>query len=373
VDEATLDEELKATWAAVMGGDDGDESNDDADAGDEPEAQPPADDAESAPETPEASRARDESGKFVKAAEKPAEIAESGGEAAPVEPAAAIEPMVTRQGKTIDVNRPPSSWRPLAKAEWEKLPPTVRAEIHRREEDSFRGLAEIQPDVQLGRSIKQVIEPYRMLIEAEGGTPERAVAQLLQTAALFRVGTPAQKQQALMGIAQQYGIQMPDGSQQYQQPQPVYQPQEFRDPRVDQMLWQQEQQQSQHFESAVERFQTEADAQGKPLRPYFADVEREMVAFIPQIKGEMPGATPAEILQQAYDRATWAHPEIRQLLQQKQMSELEAARRTENQRRISEAKKAASVNTPRRAVIPVESALSDDDFIADAARKIGLI
>jgi hypothetical protein len=150
-------------------------------------------------------------------------------------------------------------------------------------------------------------------------------------------------------------------------------PQDFRDPRLDQLLQMQEQQQTQQTESAIARFQTETDAHGQPLRPYFADVEREMTALIPHLKSEMPGATPVELLQRAYDSATWAHPEIRQLLQQKQMSELEATRRTENQRRISEAKKAASVNTPRRAVIPVDGGMSDDDFIADAARKIGLI
>jgi len=358
-DEATLDEELKAAWAASMGGED--------DAEDTPEEEAPSEPVEEAPEATEAEPARDESGKFVKGAKKPAEPVKAEAEPLPVE----IEPIIRRDGKQVDVNRPPSSWKPLARAEWDKLPATVRAEIHRREEDAFRGLSAVEPDVQLGRGIRQVIEPYRMLIEAEGGTPERAVAHLLQTAALFRVGTPQQKQQALLSIAHQYGIQMPDGTNPPYQPQ--YQPQDFRDPRVDQLLQMQEQQQTQQTESAIARFQNEADAQGKPLRPYFADVEREMTALIPHLKTEIPGATPVELLQEAYDRATWAHPEIRQLLQQKQMSELEATRRTENQRRISEAKKAASVNTPRRAVIPVDGGMSDDDFIADAARKIGLI
>ena len=378
-EEQTLDEELSAAWQDIQSRGEDDAEADIADA---PQA-------ESKPE-----RARDESGKFVKAeatadeaaeaeespeAQPQADAASEARKRAPDAPDSAphdeAEPLVTPQGRQIDVNRAPSSWRPLAKAEWDKIPPAVRAEIHRRESDTHRGLAEIMPDVQLGRSIKEVIEPYRMLIEAEGGTPERAVASLLQTAALFRVGTPGQKQAALYQIAQQYGIPMPQGDgQQYAAPQT------FHDPRVDQLLAQQqreaqlrEQREMQQHESIVSTFRNATDQQGQPLRPHFDDVEAEMVALVPAIKAANPGMGAADVLQQAYDRATWAHPEIRQLLQQKQMSELEAKRRAENQRRVTEAKKAASVNTPRRAVVNADGGGDLDEVIRDTARKIGLI
>ena len=375
-EEQTLDEELSAAWQDIQSRGEDDAEADIADA---PQA-------ESKPE-----RARDESGKFVKAEDRAddAELARPSADdnarkrapeapiSGPQESADDDAPPVTPQGRQIDVNRPPSSWRPLAKAEWEKLPETVRAEIHRRESDTHRGLAEIMPDIELGRSIKQVIEPYRMLIEAEGGTPERAVASLLQTAALFRVGTPGQKQAALYQIAQQYGIPMPQGDGQQQQ---YAAPQTFHDPRVDQLLAQQqreaqlrEQREMQQHESIVSTFRNATDQQGQPLRPHFDDVEAEMVALVPAIKAANPGMGAADVLQQAYDRATWAHPEIRQLLQQKQMSELEAKRRAENQRRVTEAKKAASVNTPRRAVVNADGGGDLDEVIRDTARKIGLI
>jgi len=338
--------------------------------------------------------ARDKDGKFVK---QPKEIARSREPKTPSTEASSADAAATpaeggsgaspnpSPSSAPNLERAPSSWKPAARAEYDKLPKDslLRAEIHRREQDFSNGHNALLPDAQLGKGLRQVIEPYRMLIEAEGGTPERAVASLLRTAAIFRVGTAEQKLQAVAGIAQQYGIDLhvfgqPQG-QQGQQPQPTQH--QFRDPRVDQLLAQNQraeaerQQRTQaEMESTVNRWMNEVDAQGNPTRPYISDVIGEMSALIPQIKEANPNLTNAQALEEAYNRAIWAHPEIRTLLQQQAASAAEAERRTVNQDRVRDARRAASVNVPRRASTPSPGKPGKmEDTIADTARELGLL
>lgn len=318
---------------------------------------------------------RDEKGKFAKPAK--AEPAAKGAPetpalAAAAKPAADAAQFAAEQGadaQTLerDLNRAPSSWKPAAKAAWAALAPEIRAEVLRREGDFLNGQAGLLPDAQFGKELRQVIDPYRMLIEAEGGTPARAVADLMRTAALFRTGTAQQKQAALAQIAQQFGIPLPQSGQigaegaqgaQIQQPQ-----QPFLDPRVDTLLARMERQQREQEavdgarrQSAVSKWENEANAKGEPLRPYVSDVIDDMVAIIPQIRSRNPGAGEHEVLQQAYESATWANPEIRALLQKQSQDELEAKRREDTLRKSAEAKKAASVNLPRRAARTTQAA-----------------
>jgi hypothetical protein len=197
---------------------------------------------------PKEERARAPDGKFVAQpkdsaapAEKPDKTAQAG---AVVQAAAEPEaPIVTTTGLPIDVNRPPSSWKPAAKAAWMSLAPEIRTEIHRRESDFLHGGKAQQVDADFGRTIKQTVEPYRMLIDAEGGTPEKAIGALLRTAAIFRTAQPQEKLQALFSIAQQYNVPLAEYMQAEfakakdpNAPATPAQPQTFQDPRVDQLL-----------------------------------------------------------------------------------------------------------------------------------------
>lgn len=325
----------------------------------------------------ETGKARDEQGRFS----KPATVESPAADNATTETAApAAEVTEQAQTRQLDQSIAPSSWKPAAKAKWDAIDPDLRGEILRREEDFLKGQQQLLPDARLGQSMRNVIEPYRMLIESEGGTPERAVQSLLQTAALFRVGTAQQKQQAWMQLGQQYGIQMPgaiggetspDGQQQFPQ-------QPFQDPRVDQLLLlqQQEQQrkiaeQEQRTNSVVETWASEVDKQGKPLRPYLANVLDEMQPIVRYLR-TTSSKSESEILQEAYDRAVWANPETRAVVQQQMQQKQEVERQQANLVKVQEAKKAASVNTPRRAASPAPAKPGKmEDTIRESARTLG--
>jgi hypothetical protein len=286
-------------------------------------------------------------------------------------------------GTAPDLTRAPSSWKPGARSGFEQLPEAVRAEIHRRETDFLKGQQQLQPDAQLGSSIRRTIEPYRMLIEAEGGTPERAVADLLRTAAIFRTGSLQQKYQAVANICQQFGLDpsVLTGGALPPEQQREHQAQQFRDPRVDQLLAQQHQadQQRQSREQAqtagaIETFMAELDEGGNPRRPYLNDVIPDMAAMLPALLQANPTLTHAQALEEAYTRATWAHPEVRALLQREAASASEAQRRAANQTRVAGARRAASVNVPRRAALPAAGKPGTiEDTIAATARELGLI
>lgn len=372
LNDKDLDESMAADWAAIQ----------DKYAGEEPEAPVPEVEVEVAAEPviaePEAGRARDETGKFAKEAKPVEKIAPV--KAAPAKAAVVAEPLEAAAAAIErDINRAPSTWKPAARADFEKLPPAVRAEIHRRETDFLNGQSQLLPDAKFGKSVTEIMAPYKMLIEAEGGTYERAIADMMKTAAMLRLGTPQQKQQMFLQTARQFGVDLrafANPAQPGQQPQ-----QPLQDPRVDQLITQlnQERQQrvqteQQSLEGTVTSWMNENDPQGKPLRPYLGDVMTEMSALVPQIRTQSPSLSHDQVLQQAYERATWGNPEIRTLLLQQQTQGASQTRSAENQNRVREARRAASVNVPRRASLPTPGKPGTlEDTIANTARELGLI
>lgn len=375
-----IDDEIKSDWAEILERHQAEDPEPEQPAAPEtPDPETPAEPVQAAdPEKP-AEPERGADGRFRKGP-KPAKAAPEPVAETPAEPPAEGQPQ-------RDTARAPSTWRPTARAEWTKLPPAVQAEIHRREADFMAGQSQLLPDAKFGKDIRQVVEPYRMLIESEGGTPESAVQELLRTAAVLRTGTTQQKYQTMAAIAQRYGVDLrafaPRPAQAGQQPPGAAPqvPQQFRDPRVDELLSRMNQDVQQRqaaeqrtVEDVASRWMNEADAEGNPKRPYVADVIQEMTAMIPHIKAADPTLTHAQALEAAYERAIWAHPEIRTLLQQEQQAAATAKSAAENQRRVEAARRGASVNVPRRASTPSPAKPgSIEETIAATARELGMI
>lgn len=380
-----VDDTMAADWAAIQ----------DKYRPEEPEAPEPVAAEPEAPEAPARDAkesipvSREADGKFkAQEKDKPAKV----DKAAPAKGVTAAQPKedVPAQEQlsdqpSRDINRAPSTWKPAARTEFDKLSPALKAEIHRREADFSNGQAQLLPDAKFGAEIRKVVDPYRMIIETSGGTPERAISDMLRQAAIMRTGSEQQKYATVAQIANFYDIDLRRFAPQPQtangnQPQ-GQQPQVFRDPRVDQLLERERQaEQTRQAETqravdtTVERWMNEVDAQGNPKRAYLNDVVNEMSALVPQLRQLDPTLTHVQALDAAYERAIWAHPEVRGLLQQKQQTDLDAQRRAENQTRVRDAKRAGSVNVPRRASIPSPGKPGTmEETIGSTARALGLI
>jgi len=354
---------------------------------------------EEAAEAKSDERPRDEHGRFIKSDgavnEAAGKTADNGENAAPADKPAVDEVAGADKAgeeKAQDIAQadlPPSTYTTAAKAAYLALPKDspLRADIKKREADFQKGISQYKQAAEAGTRLMNEIQPYMGIIQSEGGTPERAVKSLLQTAYQLRTGTPQQKGQLVMQIAQQYGA---DLSQFIRQPQTGQdgQPAQF-DPQsltpvVSQLLspleqkinqiegrfmtaqQQREQAEQQEALGRIEAFRSAADAKGQPLHPYFDDVRDMMAGLL--------GSGNAQDLNQAYEMACRAHPEVSKALTAAQQQAQEAQRLENAKRRAAEASRAKVVNASGQGGVGIASPRSnslEDDLGALYDSQVG--
>lgn len=234
---------------------------------------------------------RETTGRFAKrTADAPAHIA------APQPVAGA--PAATALG-TTEVDAAPNSWKDEVKAEWGKLPPTVRQEIQRRERDITTGLQRAAESRKFGDSVYQEVAPYMEILRAEGATPQAAIKTLLETAYILRHGNPEHKRAMMLSLIQQYGINFNT----------AIDPERARVERELDLRRQNDMRGNSDRQVQVEReavSEVEAFAQ-QPGHEHMEAVRPYMVALL--------NAGQAKGLQDAYDQAVWANPTTRAAVQ----------------------------------------------------------
>lgn len=279
-------------------------------------------------------RVRDEQGRF---AEKPKE-AKPARPVLTVKPTNEINPAAAanaaaaanpaNQGiPAVATAKPPDGWNAAAKAKFATLEPDIQAEITRRESDMHRQFTTQDQDRTLGKGIREVAAPYLATIKAEGGDEKAAFAQFLNYAHIMRQGTAMQKLQALHQVAQAYNVELGQPLQQASQFQAAIQPQEIR-ALVQAELDQQRQVQEQSaLTSEIDAFKN------APGHEHYEQVKVLM--------GNLLLSEQAKDLQEAYDQAIWANPEIRSTLTAAQAAAKEQERLTAANARTDAARRAA--------------------------------
>jgi len=159
--------------------------------------------------------------------------------------------------------------------------------------------------------LREIFKPFSEAMASDGMTIPMAVRQL--TAAHHAlIKDPAQGIQWLAG---KYGIdlkQIVEGGTQAGQPDPNVKRLEDRLAQLEgntqrSAQHQQEQERNANL-SKVEQFAEEQDAQGKPLRPHFDDVAKDISMLLRAARESGDSLS----LQDAYDRAIYANPAVRQ-------------------------------------------------------------
>lgn len=255
-------------------------------------------------------RARDESGRFAKKTE-PEKV-----EPEKVEP---TEVVAEEKPPEVPVKRPPSSWKKETQAEWEKLPPHVQDDVLRREADFHRGIEQYKAYAQRAQAYEAAIAPYQQTLQQYGVAPEQAIAALFKADSLLRNGAPHEKAAYFAQLAQDYGVSL-ENIQQPPQVDPAYQ-QLLNEVRQLRQTEAQREQQRQAQEQAQLNSQIAQFAQGKE---HFDAVREDMAALLQ--------AGRAQDLEQAYDMAIWARPDLRSGLLQQQTRAAEEKARAEAQR-----------------------------------------
>ena len=209
----------------------------------------------------------------------------------------------------------PQSWKPGAKAQWDKLPPEVRQEVARREHQTSVVLNESAMSRKVASEFQQAVQPYMARIQSQGVSPTAAVGELLKADYLLSTAPTTQRAQFMAKLISDYGVDLHalDAAlsgvvTQQNDPQVQIQTQ------VQQLLQQQlapyqsllqekqirEQQEQQNLVKTVESFEN------NPKYPYFGQVRQDMADLI-----ELSARRNAPItIEQAYNRAIQSDPSL---------------------------------------------------------------
>jgi len=222
----------------------------------------------------------------------------------------------------VDETPPPASLSGAIKEKWKDLPADVKAEWSKRENDFHQAMTRHDGELNLGRKMKEVINPYMPIIQAEGGTPETAVRDLLNTAYVLRTGSPAQKAEIIRTVAQQYNVDLNQ----------AVQPREEVHPVIAQLQQQIADLQTKANPEAIRnQLQSELESANiqEQIKAFASDASNIHFESVKAPMAALLDSGQAQTMKEAYDAACWANPTIRASLLKEQQSQLEAKRKEE--------------------------------------------
>lgn len=276
------------------------------------------------PEKPSREYNRDEAGKFAaKEAEKAAKAAEKQHQEMTPGPKA---------GPSADpTERAPQAWKPAAREHWAQIPKEAREEIIRHEQQVKQTLQQTAEIRRYADAVQKTLEPYRHFIKAEGSNDFQAIDNMMAAAAKLRTGTSGEIAQLVSQIVQQYGIgrfgaqfiSTLDDVLSGGVPSPQQSQEQMVQNMVNQQLnayqQQQENMRRQAYEQQLEQQSSAAVDQFIGTNPEFYNDVRFMMADL----ADLWDAQGVQYnLQQAYDTACRAHPEVSKVLQQREQAKI---------------------------------------------------
>jgi hypothetical protein len=266
----------------------------------------------------------------------------------------------------------PKSLRLELKDHWEKAPPELQQAFAQRDADYEKGITGYKTRDAEARAITEQFAPYEWILRNEGSTPAQAIAPLLQTAALLRTGTPAQKSQAVAHMIQQFQIPLDQISAHFGGNAPVQQDSHYND------LAQQVQQLTQHITQQQYQAQKTNENRalsviqqfaGDPANMHFEAVSDRMLQLLqaPQVLGDTSQMSEREKLQLAYDTAVRLDPQLAQSLYAQQQQQAQASAQVQRARTAAVSVRGA----PGGSVNPAINQHDRRAVIANALRSIG--
>lgn len=282
----------------------GQQPQDSAPGSEEPEAA-----LDAVAEKPE--RARDpETGQFVKA---PTERSSDKATGEPVKPVPVAKEAVEAPAEPspVPVGKPPTSWSPEARAEWQKLSPALQQAVLKREKEMSDGQAQYSDTKRRWQEIDGIIAPRRAYYQRFGFKSDaEAINHLLTLSDSMERDAPS----TLVHLARHYNVdlaRLTGGQAQPGQQQPQPQPSVDLDSKV------QEQVALQFARMTVQEFEQQPPEHYQEVKPLM-----KQLLEIGQ----------AADMQDAYDKAVWMHPETR--------AKLLEAKATEDAKRVQAQKPA---------------------------------
>lgn len=238
---------------------------------------------------------------------------------------------------------PPDTWTKEAKAEWAKLPPTIQGEVAKREADIAKYVGETRGKVNIADGFSKMLEPYQPIFQQYGVNAWNHVDALLKAHSALMFGNPQQKATMAFALLKDAGVdpsKLTGGN-----PLDAIAPQNQENAALRQRIAQLEQgvtgvTSSLNAERAAEREAQVVAFAEDPAHPHFYAVWQDIHSLI------QSGA--AKTLQDAYDKATWSNPVVRQQMLDAQQAEKAERERKANVEKVTNSRRAASVNVRGR-------------------------
>lgn len=294
----------------------------------------------------EAGRVRGPDGKFVAKTDVTQE-AQKAAEQAPV-----VAQETPKPPADPTHAKAPTSWKGTAQAKWDAVDPEVKAEVHRRESDFHNGLKQYKQDADTFKLLDAEIRPYEAMIRASGSTPQALIRDFFNTAYQFKTGSPEAKVETLLSVAKAWNVDLgllPAVQERVDAGQPIVPP-EYRQLQqqftaLQETIAQREAREKQEREEAAQREQEEVTTQTRQWA-----VDKEHYESVKLVMAGLLESGQAKDLDDAYNKATWAVPEVRtKLIAQQQEAERKLAAE-----KAAAAKKAASTNVKPRGTPPAK-------------------
>lgn len=258
------------------------------------------------------------------AVEKPAVEAKPETPESKTTPAEATPPVESKA-------KVPQSWSATEKAHWDKIPAEVQAVIARREEEAHRGITALGQDAAMGKKLKDVISPYLPMIRAEGGDEAGAVRDLLQTAYILRTANAEQKLGVIRHIAGQFGVDLAVAAQGVQQVNPEVHQLQTKIAQLEGRFVSAEQQQHQQVQGQAQTI----------IEAFAADPKNEFYEQVKPAMAQLLVGGLAKDMQEAYDMACHAIPDVRSTILTRQTADAEAKRAAEAKAKADAKRRAA--------------------------------
>lgn len=229
-------------------------------------------------------------------------------------------------GVVDPVAKPPGTWTPAAREKWATIDPSVRQEIWKREREASRAMTMSDQSRRFASEFEKTIQPYLGFIAADRATPLQAVANLMQTAATLRTGTPQQKVELVAEVIKNFGVDLRALDSFLAGQSPEFNPQVALQSEIQRaiapllqqnqqfqnMLRERETVETQEIDSEISSFAAD------PKNEFFEDV-RSIMADILEVatrNGQQMGLT------DAYQRAIMLHDPVRRVIEGRKQADV---------------------------------------------------
>jgi hypothetical protein len=219
------------------------------------------------------------------------------------------------KGSVEAVDEPPAGLSPAAREEWKDTPPAMKEAIALREKQFAQGIFQSQNDAKRAQQMDRSMAPHAQLFALTGNNPPEMVSNLLTTASVLQMGTPAQKAQVAAKIIQDFGVDIAtlDGVLSGQGvPRETSQPAQSFDQQYDERRGRERQQEQQNYQNQqMQAVSGDVNAfANDPSNEFYKDVREDMADIL-----DMAGKRGVNMdLPTAYQRACLIRPDIKSII-----------------------------------------------------------